>query len=215
MLLYTLAAATNPANDLHSLSSSPLIDYPFGELHSLKQPALVGMELTVSRTTVLGVIVVLLLVLKLTKTRRKTADAPGIGYGSLPILGPWFGAFTFMKDPQGTINKAVAQYKGGYFRMSSHALEYLIVADKDKTTEYLSAPEDHLSFHDQLNEFLQVEWTLGYGIAARPYHIGVIRTKLTQSIANSVPSMLLEIQEVSKAILGSPKGIRSSIYGVD
>src|ERR1700761_2019525 len=173
------------------------------------------MELIVSRTTVFAIIAGLLLILKLTKSRRKTAEAPGIGYGSLPFLGSWLGAFTFMKDPEDTINKAVAQYKGGYFRMSSHALEYLIVADKDKVTEYLAAPEDHLSFHEQLNEFLQVEWTLGYGVAARPYHIGLIRTKLTQSIASSVPSMLSEIQESAKSLLGSPKGISSSVCRFD
>ena len=170
------------------------------------------MELIFSRTTVLAIIAVLLLVLKLMKTRRKTADAPGIGYGSLPFLGPWLGAFTFMKDPEGTVDKAVAQYKGGYFRMATHSLEYLMVADKDKIAEYMSAPDEHLSFHDQLNEFLQVKWTLGYGVAARPYHIALVRTKLTQSIAQSVPSMLLEIQESAKSLIGSPKGISVDLF---
>jgi hypothetical protein len=173
------------------------------------------MELILSRTTVFAIVVVLLLALKLTKNRRKTANVPGIGYGSLPFLGPWLGAFAFMKDPEGVINAGVAQYKGGYFKIATHALEYILVTDKNKIAEYTSAPEDHLSFQDQINEFLQVEWTLGYGVAARPYHISLIRTKLTQTIASNIPSMLLEIQEAAKSLFGSPKGIRSFICRID
>jgi hypothetical protein len=153
------------------------------------------MELIISKTSAVTIWLLILVTWKLIFNRRRTAKAPGIGYGSIPFLGPWRGAFAFLKDPQRTLDQACAQYPGGYFRISTHSLEYVVVASKQKLAEYLPAPDDVLSFEDQVNEFLQTEWTLGYGVAKRPYHVPLIRTKLTQTIASNIPAILLEVQE--------------------
>jgi hypothetical protein len=151
-------------------------------------------------------LVVLVAWMMIFKKKNKRANAPGIGYGAFPIIGTWQGIYTFMKDPQRAMAEGCRKYRGGYFRVSSHAVEYLMVTDKEKIAEYLAAPEDVLSFHDMIQEFLQVEWTLGYGVAHRPYHIPLVRTKLTQTIASNVPSMLFEIREAIDSLIGTPKG---------
>jgi hypothetical protein len=164
------------------------------------------MNLNLSTYAVLAITLVAWAAWVVISKRVKSANAPGIGYGRLPVIGTWQGVYTFMKDPQGTMAKGYKKYRGGYFRVSSHAVEYLMVTDKEKVAEYLAAPEDVLSFHDMIQEFLQVEWTLGYGVAHRPYHIPLVRTKLTQTIANNVPSMLFEIREAIDSLIGAPRG---------
>jgi hypothetical protein len=171
-----------------------------------------GVEL--STPVILAIGFSLFVAWKLIFNNRKSANAPGIGYGRLPIIGVWQGAYAFMKDPKGVMTKGYDKYGGGYFRVSTHSVEYLMVTDKEKIAEYLAAPEDVLSFHDMVREFLQIEWTLGYGVAHRPYHIPLIRTKLTQTIASNVPSLLLEIQEAFQTLIGAPIGKNKLVHGV-
>ena len=137
--------------------------------------------------------------------RRRIPKAPGIGYGSLPLLGKWQGVIAFLKDPNGTLARGYAQYKDGYFRVSSHSVEYLIVSDKKKIAEYVAAPDDVLSFYDALIDNLQTDWTLGHGVNHRPYHVPLIRTKLTQSIAGNIPTWLFEVQDAMSSLIGSPQ----------
>jgi hypothetical protein len=164
------------------------------------------MNFDLSTSVLLAITLVVLFAWMIIFNKNKSANAPGIGYGPLPVIGAWKGIYTFMKDPQRTMAEGCRKYRGGYFRVSTHAVEYLMVTDKEKIAEYLAAPEEVLSFHDMIQEFLQVEWTLGYGVAHRPYHIPLVRTKLTQTIANNVPSMLSEIQEAIRSLIGTPNG---------
>lgn len=163
------------------------------------------MNLNLSTPAILGLVVVLFVIRRLFFS-SKSPNAPGVGYGRLPVIGVWQGVWAFMKDPQGAMAEGCRKYRGRYFRVSSHSVEYLMVTDKEKIAEYLAAPEEVLSFHDMINEFLQVEWTLGYGVAHRPYHIPLVRTKLTQTIASNVPSMLGEIRSAFHSLVGEPKG---------
>lgn len=163
------------------------------------------MDLKLSKTAVIAVLILAAIVWKLSFNRRRTPNAPGIGYGSLPILGAWQGVIAFMKDPEGMVARGYALYKGGYFRVSTYSNDWVIVSDEKKIAEYLSAPEDVLSFQDWVVDFLQAEWTMGYGVAHRRYHIPLIRTKLTQRFSNIIPEMLVEIQEAMTSLVGSPE----------
>lgn len=163
------------------------------------------MELKLPTIPHVAVFLVMLILINSIWKGRKSPKAPGIGYGSIPLLGPWRGAIAYMKDPKGTIAKGCEMYKGGYFKVASHTDELLLVADKKKVAEYLAAPDDVLSFEDSVNEFLQTEWTLGEGVAHRQYHVALVRTKLTQTIAANTPAMLREVQDVFAEQVGSPK----------
>jgi hypothetical protein len=163
------------------------------------------MDLNLSKTTIIAVLILVAIIWKLAFNRRRTPNAPGIGYGSFPILGTLQGVITFMKDPEGTIARGYAQYKDSYFKVSTHLNEWVIVSDEKKIAEYLSAPDDVLSFHEWVLNFLQAEWTMGYAVAHLPYHVPLLRTKLTQRFANMVPEMLVEIEEEMSSLVGSPE----------
>ena len=169
------------------------------------------MELKLSKMAAIAILILAAVVWKLAFNRHRTPNAPGIGYGSLPVLGTWQGVVAFMKDPEGIIARGYAQYKDSYFKVSTHVTEWVIVSDEKKITEYLAAPEDVLSFHDWIFQFLQAEWTMGYGVAHHPYHVPLVRTKLTQSIASNVPAMLVEIRKAMNSLVGSPESKENSI----
>ena len=165
------------------------------------------------KTAAITILFLATIVWKLVLNRRirRIPKLPGIGYGSLPLLGKWQGVIAFMKDPHGTLARGYAQCKDGYFKVSSHSLEYIIVSHKKKIAEYLAAPDDVLSFMDSVNDTLQVDWTMGPGVTQRPYHVPLIRTKLTQSIAGNIPAMLFEIQDAMDSLIGSPQRKKSSV----
>lgn len=149
---------------------------------------------------------ILAAVYKLVLGNLRSPKVPGVGYGNVPLLGPYFGAVAFMRDPVRAMREGAKRYKsGGYFKVSTHTTEYLIVADKAKVSEYLAAPDEVLSFHDSVNDFLQTEWTLGYGVAHRMYHVALVRTKFTQTIAANTPAMYAELQNSITTLIGSPQ----------
>lgn len=125
-----------------------------------------------TRTTLIAALL-LIAIYKLVAKRRRVPKAPGIGYGSIPILGPWRGWITFLKDPKGTIERGCRENPTGYFRLACHASEYLVVVGEKQIAEFSSIPDEVLSFPEELKESLQMEWSLGYGVAHRPYQVCV------------------------------------------
>jgi hypothetical protein len=159
--------------------------------------------------------VTLILILLISKTwerwtrkdKSKLLKAPGVGYGYIPLIGKWLGAYTFMKDPRGTLMNGATLYRGQYFRISSHHIEFHLFTTKERLAEYLKAPNDVLSFTDNINEGFQTEWTFGYEVAHQPYHIPLLRTKFTKSIPRKIPVMANKIADSILSLLGNPPGI--------
>lgn len=150
------------------------------------------------------IFVTLCLVWRFFSSRPRSSKAPAIGYGSIPLINRWRGTINFFKDPKGVIDEGTAKYKGGYFRFSTHTAEYTVITEKKKVAEYLAAPDEVLNFKDTVNDMLQTEWTLGYGVAHRQYHVGLVRTRFTQTISTSTPAMFAELQSCLGDLVGSP-----------
>lgn len=115
--------------------------------------------------------IILAVAYKLVANRRSTPKAPGVGYGSIPLIAPWRGWITFLKDAKGTIERGCRENPNGYFRLALHHSEYLIVVGQKQIAEYTALPDEVLSFPEELKESLQMEWTLGHGVAHRPYQV--------------------------------------------
>ena len=169
------------------------------------------MELNPSKTVAIAVLFLATIIWNLVRNRRRVPKIPGIGYGSLPLLGKWQGVIAFIKDPNGTLERGYAQCKDGYFRVSNLSQEYVIVSDKKKIAECLAAPDDVLSVGDAINNTLQVDRIMGYGVTQRPYHIPLVRTKLTQSVAGNIPTMLFEVQDAMDSLIASPERKKCSL----
>ncbi|KAK3387830.1 cytochrome P450 [Podospora didyma] len=128
---------------------------------------------------------------------------PAIGYSSIPIsfLQTWTGSKGFMRQPIEFMKEGYRKHKASIFRIAMPDQEWMIVADQAKITEYLSAPDDVISMDDSL---FQTQYTVGKAIADNKFHVAVVRTSVTQSIAASIDTMREEIRRTFDELIGSP-----------
>jgi len=103
----------------------------------------------------------------------------------------------------------------GYFKVATLTTELVIVNGPEKFAEYLAAPDSILNVQDAINAGIQFQWTMGSGVYHRPYHIPLVRGKLTQNVANVLPAMQQEVTSLLDSHIGKPTDWQSvSIHEV-
>ncbi|KAK1056476.1 hypothetical protein LTR74_014892 [Friedmanniomyces endolithicus] len=137
---------------------------------------------------------------------RRTSHIPGICYGSLPLLGPWIGAYHFLRDPEAVLREGHAQHPTGCFKVATLTDEIIIASGQEKFLEYIAAPDSVLNGIDAINSAIQFEWTMGAGVYHRPYHIALVRGKLTQGVGKFLPDMQVEVDRLLREKIGEPEG---------
>ncbi|KAK0277736.1 hypothetical protein LTR35_009572 [Friedmanniomyces endolithicus] len=137
---------------------------------------------------------------------RRTSHIPGIRYGALPLLGPWIGAYHFLRDPEAVLREGHAQHPTGCFKVATLTDEIIIASGQEKFLEYIAAPDSVLNGIDAINSAIQFEWTMGAGVYHRPYHIALVRGKLTQGVGKFLPDMQVEVDRLLREKIGEPQG---------
>ncbi|KAK5110944.1 hypothetical protein LTR62_005482 [Meristemomyces frigidus] len=137
---------------------------------------------------------------------KKTSHIPSVRYGRIPGFRSWQGAYAFLSDPEATLKEGSERYPDGCFKVSTLTSENIVVSNTEKLAEYLAAPDSQLNVQDAINEGIQFRWTMGAGVYYRPYHIPIVRGKLTQNVANIVPAMQEEISGLLDGHIGQPEG---------
>jgi hypothetical protein len=89
------------------------------------------MALDFPTTVTVPIVLLAFVVWKLVFNKPKICKCAWNGYGRLPFIGTWQGVLAFMKDPQGIMAKGCRENRGGYFKVTSHTVEYLMVMDKE------------------------------------------------------------------------------------
>ncbi|GLB41513.1 putative cytochrome p450 [Lyophyllum shimeji] len=103
---------------------------------------------------------------------RKLDHIPAIGYQS-HILS-FIGGFGFLLNARGLIERGCREYGHGIFKVPNLG-KWLVVVNGAKYIEDLrKAPEDVLSFHDAVENQLQIPFTLGPSISKDPVHEEVV-----------------------------------------
>jgi hypothetical protein len=156
---------------------------------------------------------VVIVFLRLLKRRRARASAiPTLGYGTMPILGPWIGMARFMADPEKFIKDGYELHKdqdgpGGCFRFSDFFDEIVVICNESKILEALHAPVDVLSSLERAKETIQVKWVLGPQIHNNiGYPMNWIRNRSTQDMNAHMPASQCEIQAGFHRALGDCAG---------
>lgn len=112
------------------------------------------------------------------------------------VILPW--GFQFFKTAYPVFEEGYLRFRNGVFRTPSFYGWWVIVSGPELTEALRSLPEDTASLIDLVNETLEVVHTMGQDIATNPYHVTIIKEKLTRSL----PGLYHEIQEeVHKALL--------------
>ncbi|EMD34619.1 hypothetical protein CERSUDRAFT_86021 [Gelatoporia subvermispora B] len=117
---------------------------------------------------------------------------PTIG-PSLPLLS-YIGAYRFIHHAQEMLQEGYVKYKGSTFKLPFFDRWMVVVSGPAMVEELRRYPDDQVSFEQGAAELLQSKYTLGRDTAEDPYHIEVIREKLTRNLATLLPDVMDEIQ---------------------
>ncbi|KAK8037959.1 hypothetical protein PG994_014726 [Apiospora phragmitis] len=159
--------------------------------------------LSVGGAVLLGLFVAYAIWSYYSTARGRVPGVHGMGYGHAPFFASWRGAIKFMLRPRYYLLKGYKKYKSGYFTIATLRGEYILVSDKAKMSELLTAPADVLSFLDIGADEIQSKWTLGNNA---PWHLGLISGRLTQNIGTLTPGLFKEINDALDKYVGSPRG---------
>ncbi|KAF8075266.1 cytochrome P450 [Lyophyllum atratum] len=122
---------------------------------------------------------------------RKLDHIPAVGFQS-QILS-FIGGFEFIFNTRNLVQRGCDKYGHGIFKIPNLG-KWLVVVNGNKYIEDIrKAPEDVLSFHDSVEEQLQVPYTLGASVSQDPYHIPIVRTLLTRNLPALFPAVYEEV----------------------
>jgi len=107
---------------------------------------------------------------------------PTVGFSD-PILS-YFSAlrFTLNSVPMLKYGYEKSRSRLGLFKIASFREWVVLASDPQLIEDIKKAPEDHLSFRVSVRDLLQSEYTMDVLELDNPYHIDIIRTKLTRNI---------------------------------
>ncbi|RDB27628.1 Ent-kaurene oxidase [Hypsizygus marmoreus] len=134
---------------------------------------------------------------------RQLEHIPSVGSSSQ--LFSFIEAFKFLVDSPASVRKGCEKYGHSIFRVPTWDRWIVIVHGPKFIEDLRKAPEEVLSFHDATNEQLQITYTLGDRISDNPYHIPIVRSQLTRSLAAIFPSLQEEVAAAFEDIIPADK----------
>ncbi|KIP02162.1 hypothetical protein PHLGIDRAFT_32288 [Phlebiopsis gigantea 11061_1 CR5-6] len=127
---------------------------------------------------VYGASVVLLYVLLGSLSLR---HIPTEGGSSLPLLS-YVGAYHFIRDTAGVLQKGYDKYKGKVFKVALLDRWLVVINGKTLVDELQKMPDDKVSFMEAAGDFIGFAHIFGPEVLADPFHIAVVRDKLTRNL---------------------------------
>ncbi|RDB27706.1 Ent-kaurene oxidase [Hypsizygus marmoreus] len=134
---------------------------------------------------------------------RQLEHIPSVGSSSL--LFSFIGAFKFLDDSATSVRKGCEKYGHSIFRVPTLDRWIVIVHGPKFIEDLRKAPEEVLSFQDAINEQLRITYTLGDRITDNPYHVPIVRSQLTRSLAAIFPSLQEEVAVAFEDIIPADK----------
>ncbi|KAF8633024.1 hypothetical protein AX15_001616 [Amanita polypyramis BW_CC] len=128
---------------------------------------------------------------------KNLAHIPTIG-PSLPLLS-YIGAIRFLYNAAEMIQQGYERFSPGVFKIAGLNHWIVVVCGNKFIEELRKAPDEVISFQEAANDMVQIPYTLGEGVVAKPYHIHVLSTQLTRNLRAILPvlrnEMILAIQD--------------------
>ncbi|KIP02170.1 hypothetical protein PHLGIDRAFT_20514 [Phlebiopsis gigantea 11061_1 CR5-6] len=106
---------------------------------------------------------------------------PTEGGSSLPLLS-YVGAYHFIHDTAGVLQRGYNRYKGRVFKVALIDRWLVVINGKTLVDELQKMPDDKVSFMDAAADFIGLNHIFGPEVNADPFHVGVVRDKLTRNL---------------------------------
>ncbi|CCM07093.1 uncharacterized protein FIBRA_09420 [Fibroporia radiculosa] len=142
---------------------------------------------TIAACVVVNIVVVYYVVSFLTSKNA----IPPVGYPHW--LGSYVGAIRFFADSKRMVDEGYQKFKGKFFRLPLWTNWNYIVTKEQCIDEMYHLPDDVLSLRYAAHDELQVPYTMGQQIHDNPYHLPIMRSKLTRHIDVLVAECLDEL----------------------
>ncbi|KAI0778805.1 cytochrome P450 [Trametes elegans] len=117
---------------------------------------------------------------------------PTIGGSSWPVLS-FFSAINFSLNSKKYIQEGYTKYFGSAFKVPLLDNWMIIVSGRDMIEELRRRPDEELSFMEGVADTMQIKYTFGPDTEDDPYHIDVIKEKLTRSVPAILPHVIDEL----------------------
>ncbi|PCH34739.1 cytochrome P450 [Wolfiporia cocos MD-104 SS10] len=154
-----------------------------------------------SSPTLIACVLVNLVVLCYVFTFLSTKNViPTVGYPHW--LGSYSGVLRFLIDSKSMVDEGYRKYKGGFFRIPLVTNWTYIIANPKCIDEMYHLPEEVLSLRFAAADELQLPYTMGQQLHDNPYHLPILRSKLTRHIDFLVGECLDEMTKAMDETLG-------------
>ncbi|KAI0828877.1 cytochrome P450 [Trametes gibbosa] len=117
---------------------------------------------------------------------------PTVGGSSIPILSS-FGAINFTLNSKKYIEEGYKKYYGSVFKVPLLEGWMLVVSGPKMIDELRRRPDHELSFLENVADSMQIRYTLGPDTEDDPYHVDLIKEKLTRSVPAILPDVIDEL----------------------
>nr|BEI74071.1 cytochrome P450 monooxygenase [Trametes versicolor] len=124
--------------------------------------------------------------------RDPLRSIPTVGGSDLPILS-YIGALRWTRRGREMLQEGYDGYRGSTFKIAMLD-RWIVIANGPKLVdEVRRRPDEELNFMDGLGAFVQTKYTLGEAIHNDPYHVDIIREKLTRGLPAVLPDVIEEL----------------------
>ncbi|EMD42271.1 hypothetical protein CERSUDRAFT_110800 [Gelatoporia subvermispora B] len=118
----------------------------------------------------------------------------------IPTVGPsapllsYIGAYRFFRNARDMLQEGYVKYKDSTFKVALFDRWLVVVSGRTLVEELRRLPDDQVSFEKGAEESLKTQYTLGRETSEDPFHVEVIKEKLTRNLGNILPDVMDEIQ---------------------
>ncbi|KAI0673798.1 cytochrome P450 [Trametes maxima] len=117
---------------------------------------------------------------------------PTVGGVDLPVLS-YLSAFVFMARCKEIVEQGYRRYYGSTFKVPLLDNWMVVVSGPKLVDELRRRSDDELSFIEAIADIIQTKYTLGPEPEQDPYHVDIIREKLTRSLPLLLPEVIDEL----------------------
>ncbi|KAM5543009.1 hypothetical protein V8D89_003393 [Ganoderma adspersum] len=120
-------------------------------------------------------------------------NIPTLGGPSAPILS-YLAAANYILNSRKILREGYEKFQGSAFKVALLDQWMVIVNGPQMLDEVRKRPDEELSFIESTEDFLQIRYILGREPHDDPYHIELIRDKLTRTLPAILPDVVDEIR---------------------
>ncbi|KAI0741267.1 cytochrome P450 [Daedaleopsis nitida] len=118
---------------------------------------------------------------------------PTLGGSSAPILS-YLSALNFMRNGKELIHEGYHKFYNTTYKVATLDSWLVIVSGPKMIDDVRRRPDNELSFEEGVQDTIQTKYTLGRETSEDPYHVDIIREKLTRTLPAVLPDVIDELK---------------------